>query len=99
MTAIHIDAKLEEYFLINKNILLNPNLSWKEKGIITYLLSLPNKKIVKLSDLRMFSRDGDRSIKSGLKNLESMGYMTELMKNGKSIDYVVSNFLPKISVK
>jgi len=51
------------------------NLSWKAKGLHTYLISRPPGWTLWIGDLRERSTDGKTSLNSGLKELKEKGYI------------------------
>ena len=63
------------FVLINKSFLIDDRLSWKAKGILTYLLSKPDNWQVRVTDLANQSLDGESAIYSGLKELKEFGYL------------------------
>jgi len=72
-------------FSIISNVHLNDDrLSWKAKGILTYLLSKPDDWQVYVRDLVKRSTDGRDAVYSGLKELSVCGYVvSETMRNEK----------------
>ena len=64
------------YVMINKTPLDDPRLSFKAKGILSYLLSKPDNWKVRVSDLANHAKDGKDSVRSGLKELVLSGYAT-----------------------
>lgn len=74
------------YVMINKAFLSNNEMSWKAKGILSYLLSKPDNWEVRIGDLIKQSTDGRDAVYSGLKELEKFGYIVKELirdKNGK----------------
>lgn len=63
------------YVMIDKRILANPKLSWKAKGIWTYLMSKPDDWEVILADIEKRSTDQNRAVRSGLQELRDAGYI------------------------
>ena len=63
------------YVMIDRRPIDNKNLSFKAKGILTYLLSRPDGWEVNLVDLANRSTDGLASIKSGVKELKDAGHL------------------------
>jgi hypothetical protein len=63
------------YAQVDKSILKNPSLSWKAKGLLTYLLSLPNDWKIYESELVKHSNDGIKALRSAVKELIDAGYM------------------------
>lgn len=63
------------YVMINKEFLRDPNLSWKAKGIMTYMLSMPDDWIFYMEELVTNAADGMAGLKSGIKELKEAGYL------------------------
>lgn len=91
-----IRGKRETNFTILKNDpLRDTRLSFKARGIMSYMLSLPDDWKFYISELARHSdHDGRDSIQSGLKELEKCGYLQRITKrssNGRfdSIDYLL----------
>ncbi|MFZ9300935.1 MAG: helix-turn-helix domain-containing protein [Chitinophagaceae bacterium] len=61
---------------VSNNMLSDPNISYKAKGILCHLLSHDQDKFTITSEtLIRHSSDGERSIKSGLDELKKNGYL------------------------
>ena len=67
--------KHNPYVMVNKNCLREDKLTWKAKGIHTYLLSLPDEWQIYISDLKNRSKDGKDSTAQGITELEKAGYI------------------------
>ena len=63
------------YFMMDKRPIENPNLSYKAKGILSYLLSRPDDWKINLQDLINRSTDGRDGVKSGLDELALEGHV------------------------
>lgn len=65
------------------------NLSWKAKGLLSQMLSLPDDWDYSLAGLIKLSTDGESSTRSALKELENSGYLIRkaIRKKGKIIDW------------
>ena len=70
-----IKDKENPYVMINKQFLNDERLSWKAKGILTYLLSMPDDWQIYENELVKHSKDGITSLKSGIKELIELGYI------------------------
>ena len=70
-----IHDKDNPYVTINATPILNICLSWKAKGILTYLMSRPDGWEVSIADLVKRSTDGKASVRAGLKELRDAGHM------------------------
>ena len=68
--------KNKNYTTIHNEFLKRKDLSWKAKGIMTYLLSLPDDWIVNLDEIKRNSSDGESSFRSGWKELKDTGYVS-----------------------
>ena len=95
-----VKTKQNKNFTIMSLITINDNrLSWKAKGLHTYLISRPPDWTVYLESLKGFSSDGTTSLKSALKELIMFGYLfikKERDKTGKFVcEYTVYE-TPKI---
>ena len=65
------------YVQINRNSLHNQALSWKARGILSYILTLPDNWTIKRKHLAECSTDGVASLDSGLKELEASGHLVK----------------------
>ena len=63
------------YVMLDKRIFSDINLSWKSKGILSYLLSKPDNWRVMIVDLVKQSSDGEKAVYSGLAELINTGYI------------------------
>lgn len=82
--------KNRNYTTIHNEFLKRKDLSWKAKGIMTYLLSLPDDWIVNLDEIKRNATDGESSFRSGWKELVSAGYVSRQPvrdEKTKKIDY------------
>lgn len=60
---------------MNRTALNDDRLSWKAKGIIAYMLSMPDDWTFYVEELIKHSKDGESSFRSGLKELKDLGYI------------------------
>lgn len=51
------------------------DLSWKARGILLYLLSLPEEWTVRKYEIAENATDGSHALESGLDELEEAGYL------------------------
>ena len=65
------------------------NLSFKAKGILSLMLSLPDDWDYSIAGLETFASDGSTATRSALKELEACGYLTRraIRENGKIKDW------------
>ncbi len=68
-------AKNNNYVVMNRTALNDNRLSWKAKGIMAYMLSMPDDWVFYMDELITHATDGKDSFKSGLKELKDNGYV------------------------
>lgn len=71
-----IKDKDNPFVMLRKEPLQDDSLSWKAKGILSYLLSLPDDWQIYETELIKHSIDGRDSLKSGIAELLKAGYLT-----------------------
>lgn len=82
-TIIRVEKKVN-YVVLNKDFLQDVNLSWKAKGLLSYLFSLPDNWQIYIEELSRHSKDGVDSTSSALRELIGYGYITrERVRNQK----------------
>jgi len=81
-----IKNKENPYVMINKEWVNDATMSAKSKGILLYLLSLPDDWIIHEIEIVKHFTDGEKSIRTGIRELIKLGYITreqERHENGK----------------
>ena len=74
--AILKNPSREKFTVVDNHALRDDNLSLKARGLLVTMLSLPNNwKFSENGLCALFKKDGQASIRSGLKELESSGYL------------------------
>ena len=74
--------KNNTYIKMAEDAFEDENLSFKAKGILGYLMSKPDNWRCQVKDLMKHAKDGNDSIKAGLRELREHGYITkEIMRN------------------
>lgn len=80
---------LGNFTQIQNEIIRNPAINWKALGLLVYLLSLPPQKwYISLQRLCAQKLDGEASVRSAMKQLESEGYLKVIRKRGASGRFV-----------
>lgn len=75
----------------NINYLNDKRLSWKAKGIYTFMISFPEEKELHINDIRPMSTDGVRGFAAGMNELEAYGYIEKKnlhQSNGKFAGFI-----------
>ncbi|MFN7096157.1 MAG: hypothetical protein ACK4PR_01150, partial [Gammaproteobacteria bacterium] len=75
MSIIRIRKKENPFLIIEKNCIQDMRLSWKARGLLIYLLSMPDNWELRISDLINRSPDGRDAVYSILKELRRVGYI------------------------
>jgi hypothetical protein len=85
--SIYRVKKERDYVSIQKVALNDKSLSWKAKGIHTYMLSLPDDWTFHIDEIATHAKDGVDSLRAGLKELKEKGYLQRypVKENGKIV--------------
>lgn len=77
--------KTNNYSVINNGFLRRKDLSWKAKGILAYILTLPDDWTIYTHELVTHATDGRDSFRKGWTELKKAGYIEtkQLKKDGK----------------
>lgn len=75
---IHRIVKNSNYVIMDRRIFHNKKLSWKAKGIMAYVLTLPNDWTFRLEEIITHSIDKRDSFRSGWKELQEQGYVERI---------------------
>lgn len=74
--AIKKEGSAKQYTIINNHLLKNTDLSLKAKGLLCLMFSLPEDWNFSTKGLTSIVKDGERSVRSTLKELEDNRYLT-----------------------
>jgi DnaD/phage-associated family protein len=74
MSIFRVEKK-NNYVVLDKGFLNDRRLSWQAKGLLAYMLSLPNDWVFSLNDLKNRSRNGRDSTNNIIKELQEFGYI------------------------
>ncbi len=66
----------DTYTVVDNDILRNHALSFKARGILAYLLSMPDHWVCRVNHLATVGPDGRDAVRTGLRELEDYGYIT-----------------------
>lgn len=91
-----IRAKRDKNFSIfDNNLLRDSEISFKARGLLTYMLSMPDNWKFYVSELATHSKkEGESAIRSAIEELEKAGYMKRVRQRGEkgrfsSVDWYV----------
>ncbi|WP_050807006.1 conserved phage C-terminal domain-containing protein [Acetonema longum] len=82
MAIIRVKKRENPYVMMDKTGLKDPNLSFRAKGMLSYLLSKPDDWQPVLEEMVKASKDGYDSVKSGFAELRRCGYMKKIPIHG-----------------
>jgi hypothetical protein len=79
-----INSSTENFTIIPNELLKNKQLSWKAKGLLSFLLSHKDNEWYSYKQTILnYGTDGPNSVDSGLKELENFGYLMKLYYRDK----------------
>ena len=89
LTEIHRVTKNNNYSVIHNQVLRRDDLSWKAKGIMAYILSLPDDWKIYLEEVAKHATDGKDSFRSGWNELKEVGYVDRIAirEKGKIVSW------------
>lgn len=91
VSKITVKKKTSNFTILDNTALRDDKLSWKAKGLLAYLLHLPDDWKINVEDLKNRSKDGRDSTNNAIKELVENGYIlrTRNREGGrfKSYDY------------
>lgn len=67
--------KTNNFSIIHNGFLRRNDISWKAKGILAYILHLPNDWNINLNEVMQHSTEGKGAFNSGWKELKEAGYV------------------------
>ena len=74
-----IKSKTNRWTVVPNELLQNDNISWKAKGLMAYLLSLPDDWVLHKSELHRHATDGTDSTRTAFAELEELGYILSVI--------------------
>lgn len=88
MTVFRVEKNANYSVMANYHF-RDKTLSWKAKGILSNMLSLPDDWDYSLAGLKTLASDGESATRSAIKELEEHGYLIRrpIRKNGKISDW------------
>jgi len=75
--------KLNPYAQVSRRSIQDPALSWKAKGLLAYLLSLPDDWQIYIKELPNHSNDGIKATRAAFNQLRATGYITGAKRRGE----------------
>jgi len=79
MNLLHNNIK-DNFTRVPNEVINDDRLTWKAKGLFSYLMSKPSEWQFYMSDIKNNAPDGRDSIQTGLKELEEHGYLQRVKR-------------------
>lgn len=73
-STIRVERR-DRFSIVDRRALTDDRLSFKAKGVLAFMVGLPNGSIVNRESLAAIGPDGETSIRSALKELTAAGYL------------------------
>ncbi|MCR4632335.1 MAG: helix-turn-helix domain-containing protein [Treponema sp.] len=73
----------DNFTILDNTCIRDSNLSWKAKGVHTYLMSLPDDWKIHISEIVNHSCDGKAALYSAIQMLEQYGYIRKIRNRRK----------------
>lgn len=99
---IRVQKRETPYVMIDKTGLQDTRLSWKAKGLLCYLLSLPDDWQIYQAELTSHSKDGLDSTRAGIQELMKYGYIERVRdrnEKGQLTEYIYQVYETPIRAK
>jgi hypothetical protein len=76
MTVLRVERRDNNFLVVKKTCLQNPELSWAAKGLHSYLMGMHHDWQVRVSDLVNHATNGRDSVRNLLNELKNKGFIT-----------------------
>lgn len=83
----------KNYTVINNFGLQDERLAWKTRGLLCYMLSLPDDWVFRDLELTTHAPDGKQSTRNALKELEQYGYLVKQQSRGERGKFATNDWL------
>ncbi len=90
-------SQKDKFTILDNTCIQDMSLSWKSKGVHTYLMSLPDDWKIFLTEIVNHSSDGKSALYSAIQELEKHGYIKKVQNRredgcfGNTVYYVFEN--------
>lgn len=74
-TKFHRIRKKRNFTILDNHFIQREDLSWKAKGIMAYIFSLPDDWNINLKEVMRHATEGEAAFRSGWKELTELGYV------------------------
>jgi hypothetical protein len=91
--ACKINKPTSPYTQIPNSFLQNKKLSWKARGLMSYMMSLPHDWEFYFRDLQQRATDGESSLLSGIKELEENNYLIRKRRHNERGNFIGHEYI------
>ncbi|WP_426429105.1 conserved phage C-terminal domain-containing protein [Staphylococcus equorum] len=97
MGIIRASKTTGKFFIASKHYVEDSELSWRSKGVMSYLFSKPDDWVIYQSHLESVSTDGKHGVRATINELLEKGYMTRTKRRKENgifdgYDYTLHEF-------
>ena len=82
MTIVRAPRPTAHFTILPNNALRDPMLSFKARGLLAYVLSMPDHWRTNSHQLALIGPDGRDAVRTGLTELEARGYLIRTKTQG-----------------
>lgn len=87
MAIVRVDKTTGNYYIAHKSYVEDERLSFKAKGIMSYLFSKPDNWVIYQSEVANSSKDGKSSVRTAFNELLELGYLTREVARKENGDF------------
>jgi len=92
--SIFRSTHVRDYTVFSNNLIAEPSLSWRAKGILMYLLSKPQDWQTRIKDIQRHGKEGRDAVRKAIAELTDAGYINKQQCRDESgsftgIEYLV----------
>ncbi|WP_213667648.1 hypothetical protein [Staphylococcus capitis] len=77
MAIVRVDKTTGNYYMAHKGYLYDERLSFKAKGVMTYISSKSDDYVVNITEISKAAKDGKASVRTAIQELLAYGYLEE----------------------
>lgn len=92
MAIVRVNKTTGNYYIAHKGYVEDERLSFKAKGIMSYLFSKPDDWVIYQSDVANSSKDGKSSVRTAFNELLELGYLTREVVRKENGDFDGYNY-------
>lgn len=87
MAIVRVNKTTGNYYMAHKGYVEDERLSFKAKGIMSYLFSKPDNWVIYQTEVANSSKDGKSGVRTAFNELLELGYLTREMSRKENGDF------------